>query len=48
MTRYCSMQDIDVTIQVLKLVLSKIADKPANSKLAPRINRVIMELEELG
>ena len=47
MTKYCSVQDIEVVIQVLKHVLSKTANTPANVKIAPRINRVIMELEEL-
>ena len=47
MTKYCSVEDINATIQVLNHVLSKIHNTPANIKLAPRLNRVIMELEEL-
>lgn len=47
MTKYSSPEDIAVTIQILKHVLSKIADEPINAKIAPQLNRVIMELEEL-
>ena len=47
MTKYCSTNDINTTIEVLKLVLVKIHGTPASIKLSPRLNRVIMELQEL-
>lgn len=45
--KYCNNEDINIAIQILKVVVNKQTGRKIERIIRPPLNRVIMELEDM-